>query len=66
MMSSRFWRGMYNRFDSGLHPKENVGDIITAAKDHSTSLEDHILLLEKVEIKVVVLLFLIPGKLFSL
>ena len=39
---------MYNRFDSGLHPKENVGDIITAAKDHSTSIEDHILLLEKV------------------
>ncbi|XP_005111133.2 myotubularin-related protein 6 [Aplysia californica] len=43
----KFWRGMYNRFESGLHPRENVNDIVSAAKDHSSSLEDHVLLLEK-------------------
>ncbi|XP_059168052.1 myotubularin-related protein 6-like [Physella acuta] len=43
----KYWKGMYNRFDSGLHPRENVTDIVSAAKDHSTSLEDHVLLLEK-------------------
>ncbi|GFO09175.1 myotubularin-related protein 8 [Plakobranchus ocellatus] len=43
----RYWRGMYNRFESGVHPRESVSDIISAAKDHSVSLEDHVLLLEK-------------------
>lgn len=42
-----YWRGMYNRFEGGIHPRENVLDIISAAKDHSVSLEDHVLLLEK-------------------
>ncbi|KAH9494581.1 Myotubularin- protein 8 [Bulinus truncatus] len=45
--SLKYWKGMYNRFDSGLHPREHVMDIVSAAKDHSTSLEDHVLLLEK-------------------
>ena len=44
----RYWRGMYNRFESGIHPRDGVLDIISAAKDHSVSLEDHVLLLEKV------------------
>jgi myotubularin-related protein 6/7/8 len=39
---------MYNRFESGLHPRENVMDTVSAAKDHSSSLEDHVHLLEKV------------------
>ncbi|KAL5012393.1 hypothetical protein ScPMuIL_010944 [Solemya velum] len=43
----RFWRGMYNRFENGIHPRENIMDILGAAKDHSLSLEDHIHLLEK-------------------
>ena len=38
---------MYNRFEGGLHPRENIYDIISAAKDHSSSVEDHVLLLEK-------------------
>ncbi|XP_064637121.1 myotubularin-related protein 8-like isoform X3 [Lineus longissimus] len=45
--SFTFWRGMYNRFENGVHPRENVMDIVSAMKDHSTSLEDHIKLLEK-------------------
>ena len=39
---------MYNRFENGIHPRENVLDILSAAKDHSSSLEDHVRLLEKV------------------
>ncbi|CAG5123118.1 unnamed protein product, partial [Candidula unifasciata] len=43
----KYWKGMYNRFESGLHPRENLMDIVSAAKDHSFSLEDHVVLLEK-------------------
>uniref|UniRef100_A0A2L2YBW1 phosphatidylinositol-3,5-bisphosphate 3-phosphatase n=1 Tax=Parasteatoda tepidariorum TaxID=114398 RepID=A0A2L2YBW1_PARTP len=43
----KFWRGMYNRFDNGVHPREPLGDMLVAAKDHISSLEDHVLLLQK-------------------
>lgn len=43
----KFWRGMYNRFENGVHPRENFMDLLSATKDHSSSLEDHIRLLEK-------------------
>ncbi|KAL8587614.1 hypothetical protein ACOMHN_045303 [Nucella lapillus] len=43
----RFWRGMYNRFENGIHPRENIVDILSTARDHSASLEDHVHLLEK-------------------
>lgn len=43
----KFWRGMYNRFENGIHPRENVLDIVSAVKDHTASLEDHAKLLEK-------------------
>ncbi|XP_071086998.1 phosphatidylinositol-3,5-bisphosphate 3-phosphatase MTMR6-like isoform X1 [Haliotis cracherodii] len=43
----KFWKGMYNRFENGIHPREHVQDILSAAKDHSSSLEDHVRLLEK-------------------
>ncbi|XP_037506872.1 myotubularin-related protein 6 [Rhipicephalus sanguineus] len=38
----RFWRGMYNRFENGVHPREPLSDILAATKDHILSLEDHI------------------------
>lgn len=38
----RFWRGLYCRFESGVHPRENLEDIILSTVDHTTSLEDHI------------------------
>ena len=41
---------MYNRFENGIHPRENLLDIAGASKDHSVSLQQHILLLEKVNI----------------
>ncbi|CAG5121603.1 unnamed protein product, partial [Candidula unifasciata] len=43
----KFWKGMYNRFENGLQPREHIMEIISAAKDHSSSLEDHAQLLEK-------------------
>ncbi|XP_013105153.1 myotubularin-related protein 6 isoform X2 [Stomoxys calcitrans] len=38
----KFWRGMYSRFESGVHPREPLGDLLLATKDHTTSLEDHV------------------------
>ncbi|KAK2169771.1 hypothetical protein LSH36_7g15017 [Paralvinella palmiformis] len=43
----RFWRGMYCRFDSGVHPRENILDIVCVLKDHTRSMEDHCMLLEQ-------------------
>lgn len=42
---------MYNRFETGVHPRDEIKDILSAAKDHSASLEDHVRLLEKVLIE---------------
>uniref|UniRef100_A0A1B0C790 Uncharacterized protein n=1 Tax=Glossina palpalis gambiensis TaxID=67801 RepID=A0A1B0C790_9MUSC len=38
----KFWRGMYSRFESGVHPREPLGDLLLASKDHCNSLEDHV------------------------
>ncbi|XP_063232371.1 myotubularin-related protein 6 isoform X3 [Bacillus rossius redtenbacheri] len=43
----KFWRGMYCRFENGVHPREPLGDLLLATLDHSSSLEDHIRLLTK-------------------
>nr|XP_018898437.1 PREDICTED: myotubularin-related protein 6 isoform X1 [Bemisia tabaci] len=43
----KFWRGMYCRFESGVHPRENVSEYITATNDHSNSLEDHVRFLHR-------------------
>ncbi|XP_065077217.1 myotubularin-related protein 8 isoform X2 [Ochlerotatus camptorhynchus] len=43
----KFWRGMYSRFESGIHPREPLEDMLIASKDHSTSLDDHVQLLTK-------------------
>ncbi|XP_072040916.1 phosphatidylinositol-3,5-bisphosphate 3-phosphatase MTMR8-like isoform X2 [Amphiura filiformis] len=42
----RFWRGMYNRYENGVHPREPLMDILSAMKDHSSSLDDHVQYLE--------------------
>lgn len=46
----KFWRGFYNRFDSGLHPRESLDDLISLTFNHITSLEKHIAFLEMVGI----------------
>lgn len=38
----KFWRGMYSRFESGVHPRENINDFLLTSKDQSSSLEDHV------------------------
>lgn len=43
----RFWRGLYCRFESGVHPRESIADVLLATRDHSTSLEMHISHLQK-------------------
>ncbi|XP_054263954.1 myotubularin-related protein 6 isoform X2 [Macrosteles quadrilineatus] len=43
----KFWRGMYCRFESGIHPRENLEELLLTCCDHSSSLEDHIKLLQK-------------------
>uniref|UniRef100_A0A224X8Q9 phosphatidylinositol-3,5-bisphosphate 3-phosphatase n=1 Tax=Panstrongylus lignarius TaxID=156445 RepID=A0A224X8Q9_9HEMI len=43
----KFWRGMYCRFEEGIHPRESVSELLRVANDHSSSLEDHIKLLQK-------------------
>ncbi|XP_017784444.1 PREDICTED: myotubularin-related protein 6 isoform X2 [Nicrophorus vespilloides] len=43
----KFWRGMYCGFESGVHPREPIGDILLDTCDHTSSLEDHIKYLTK-------------------
>ncbi|XP_030749831.1 myotubularin-related protein 6 [Sitophilus oryzae] len=43
----RFWRGMYYRFESGVHPRESMADLLLATSDHSFSLDDHVKYLTK-------------------
>ncbi|XP_052744775.1 myotubularin-related protein 8 [Bicyclus anynana] len=40
--SIRFWRGMYCRHESGIHPRESLADILPAAVEHSGALTHHI------------------------
>lgn len=42
-----FWRGMYCRWENGLHPRESLMDLATSYKDHLLSLNDHIALLKQ-------------------
>ncbi|XP_050687156.1 myotubularin-related protein 6-like isoform X2 [Eriocheir sinensis] len=38
--SVKFWRGMYNRFENGIHPREPMGDLLAATTEHTQSLND--------------------------
>lgn len=33
---------MYCRFESGVHPRESLGDLLLASRNHCSSLEDHV------------------------
>lgn len=37
----KYWRGMYSRFESGVHPREPIADYLLVSRDHSVSLKDH-------------------------
>ncbi|MBN3270532.1 MTMR7 protein, partial [Polyodon spathula] len=36
----KFWRGMYNRFEKGLHPRQSVIDFLMAVKEETQQLEE--------------------------
>lgn len=52
LLLERFWRDMYCRFENDVHPREPLGDLLLATCDHSSSLEDHIKLLQKVTLQL--------------
>lgn len=41
------WRGLYCRFENGVHPRETFEDLLLTTHDHTTSMEDHVKLLIK-------------------
>lgn len=43
----KFWRSMYNRFDIGVHPRENLRDLASTMRDRIISLKDHAEILSK-------------------
>ncbi|XP_043246559.1 myotubularin-related protein 8-like [Amphibalanus amphitrite] len=43
----RFWRGMYTRFEFGVHPRDSLAEVTGCLSDHNSSLRDHIRLMEK-------------------
>ncbi|KAI4897241.1 hypothetical protein NFI96_005727 [Prochilodus magdalenae] len=50
--SHRFWRGLYNHFDRGLHPRQSVLDCLIAVKEETQQLEE---LLAACELKLAAL-----------
>ncbi|CAG2118872.1 unnamed protein product, partial [Medioppia subpectinata] len=42
----KFWRGLYNRFEFGVHPRHSLSEVLVAAQNHISSLENHIQYLE--------------------
>lgn len=44
----KFWRNFYNRFESGIHPRESVNDLMEVTYNHIISLERHVKYLEMV------------------
>ena len=47
-LSDRFWCGMYCRFDNNVQPRENIEDVVARVKNHTISLEDHVMWLTDV------------------
>lgn len=47
-INSRFWSGMYNRFEKGLHPRQSVTDYLMAVKEETQQLEEELEVLQEV------------------
>ncbi|XP_009073496.1 PREDICTED: myotubularin-related protein 7, partial [Acanthisitta chloris] len=43
----KFWSGMYNRFEKGLHPRQSVTDYLMAVKEETQQLEEELEILEE-------------------
>lgn len=42
LASLRFWRGLYNRFDRGMHPRQSVEDYLSAIQEETQQLEEQL------------------------
>lgn len=40
--SFKFWRGLYNRFDRGMHPRQSVEDYLRAIQEETQQLEEQL------------------------
>ncbi|KAM3612090.1 uncharacterized protein V6R79_002581 [Siganus canaliculatus] len=38
----KFWRGLYNRFDRGMHPRQSVEDYLSAIQEETQQLEEQL------------------------
>ncbi|XP_013879589.1 myotubularin-related protein 7a [Austrofundulus limnaeus] len=38
----KFWKGLYNRFDHGMHPRQSVVDYLKAIQEETQQLEDQL------------------------
>jgi len=38
----RSWRGLYNRFDPGMHPRQSVEDYLSAIQQETQQLEEQL------------------------
>lgn len=38
----RFWRGLYNRFDRGMHPRQSIEDYLSAIQEETQQLEEQL------------------------
>ncbi|KAG7165960.1 Myotubularin-related protein 8-like [Homarus americanus] len=54
--SVRFWRGMYNRFENGIHPREPLGDVLAATTEHTQALTDQADYLTKIKLRIYVVI----------
>ncbi|XP_061440167.1 myotubularin-related protein 7 isoform X4 [Rhineura floridana] len=43
----KFWSGMYNRFEKGLHPRQSVTEYLMAVKEETQQLEEELVILEE-------------------
>lgn len=51
LIESRFWRGLYNRFETGVHPRDSVEDVLRAKFHHVDALRRHVSFLENVNMR---------------
>lgn len=46
---SRFWRGLYNRFDRGMHPRQSVEEHLSTIQEETRQLEEQLASHKQVE-----------------
>uniref|UniRef100_A0A8C4HXR9 Myotubularin related protein 7a n=1 Tax=Dicentrarchus labrax TaxID=13489 RepID=A0A8C4HXR9_DICLA len=57
----KFWRGLYNRFDRGMHPRQSVEDYLSAIQEETQQLEEQLASHKQVGLNSYCSLFLIRN-----